>query len=520
MNPAIIAATAVIAIGAGLALGMYLRGQRAQKQLDSAENQAKRKLEEAKDKAEAVKRNASVEAKEYLLKARTKFEEETKAEKRELTEREKRLLQRDDNLDKKVDLLENKEKELRRREQSMASREQNVEKKSKEYQHLTEEAQKRLEFLAGMSREEAKKELISSLINEARHETVKELKIIEENLRDEADKKAKRIISIAIQRYAGDYIQERAISVINLPNDDMKGRIIGREGRNIRALEAATGVDLIIDDTPEAVVLSGFDPVRREVARIALQKLIEDGRIHPTRIEEVVKKANEEVNSSIKEAGDQALFDLGIHGLHPELTRLIGRLRYRYSFAQNVWRHSMEVGFLSGLMAAELGLNVKEARRAGLLHDIGKAVDHEVEGSHAAIGAQLARKYGESAKVLNAIASHHEEEQPQYVLSYLVAAADALSGARPGARREMMENYIRRLEDLEKISTSFPGVEKSYAIQAGREIRVLVEHKNVSDNEAVMLSKEIARKIEQELSYPGQIKVTVIRETRAVEYAK
>jgi len=324
----------------------------------------------------------------------------------------------------------------------------------------------------------------------------------------------------AIQRYAGEHVQERAVTVVQLPSDDLKGRLIGREGRNIRALEAATGVDLIIDDTPEAIVLSSFDPVRREIARTAVEALVSDGRIHPGRIEEVLEKAREQVEQSIREAGEQAIFELGIHGMHPELVRLVGSLKYRYSFAQNVWRHSIECGYLCGLMAAELGLNIKQARRAGLLHATGKAVDHEVEGGHAVIGGALARKFGESPKVANAIASHHEDEKPESVLAHLVAASDALSGARPGARREMLESYVKRLQDLEHIAQSFPGVEKTYAIQAGREIRVLVEQGTVSDDGAVILSREIAKKIEQEMTYPGQIKVMVVRETRAIEYAK
>ncbi|HXC92678.1 MAG TPA: ribonuclease Y, partial [Geobacteraceae bacterium] len=348
----------------------------------------------------------------------------------------------------------------------------------------------------------------------------KKIKLIEEEAKETADKKSKEIISLAIQRYAGEYVAERTVSVVPLPSDEMKGRIIGREGRNIRALEAATGIDLIIDDTPEAVILSGFNPVRREVARIALEKLITDGRIHPGRIEDVVHKAEEEVEQAIKDAGEQAAFDLGVHGIHPEILRLIGRLRYRTSYSQNVYQHSLEVAFLCGIMAAELGINVKQAKRAGLLHDLGKAVDHEVEGSHAVIGAELARKYGESPKIVHAIMAHHEDEKPNSVLAVLVQAADALSGARPGARREMMETYVKRLEDLEKISTSFAGVTNAFAIQAGREIRVMVSSEEVTDETAVILAKDIAKKIEADMTYPGQIKVNVIRETRAIEYAR
>jgi ribonuclease Y len=356
--------------------------------------------------------------------------------------------------------------------------------------------------------------------NEAKLDAAKLIKVIEEEAKETADKKSKEIISLAIQRYAGEYVAERTVSVVPLPSDEMKGRIIGREGRNIRALEAATGIDLIIDDTPEAVILSGFNPVRREVARIALEKLIADGRIHPGRIEEVVRKAEEEVELAIKDAGEQAAFDLGVHGIHPEVLKLIGRLRYRTSYSQNIYQHSLEVAFLCGIMAAELGINVKQAKRAGLLHDLGKAVDHEVEGSHAVIGAELARKYGETPKIVHAIMAHHEDEKPNSVLAVLVQAADALSGARPGARREMMETYVKRLDDLEKISTSFAGVTNAFAIQAGREIRVMVSSEEVTDETAILLAKDIAKKIEADMTYPGQIKVNVIRETRAIEYAR
>ena len=378
----------------------------------------------------------------------------------------------------------------------------------------------KLETISGMSATEAKKELMNAMEDEAKHDAAKIIRQIEEEARETADKKAKEIMALAIQRYAGEYVAERTVSVVPLPSDEMKGRIIGREGRNIRALEAATGIDLIIDDTPEAVILSGFNPVRREVARLSLEKLIGDGRIHPGRIEEVVAKATEEVELSIKEAGEQAAFDLGVHGIHPEVLKLIGRLKYRTSYTQNVYQHSLEVAFLCGIMAAELGINVKQAKRAGLLHDLGKAVDHEVEGSHAVIGAELARKYGESPKIVHAIMAHHEDEKPTTVLAVLVQAADALSGARPGARREMMETYVKRLEDLERIATSFGGVQSSFAIQAGREIRVMVSSDQVTDETAVIMARDIAKKIEAEMTYPGQIKVNVIRETRAVEYAR
>ncbi|MBU2538256.1 MAG: ribonuclease Y, partial [Proteobacteria bacterium] len=383
-----------------------------------------------------------------------------------------------------------------------------------------EEQRVQLEKISGISREEAKKQLTDSIESEARMEAAKMVVKIESEMKMQADKKAKDIIALAISRYAGDYVAEKTVSVVPLPNEEMKGRIIGREGRNIRAIEAATGIDIIIDDTPEAVILSGFNPVRREVARQSLERLITDGRIHPARIEEIVEKVSEELEVTMREAGEQATFDVGAHGVNLELIKLLGRLKYRTSYGQNVLQHSLEVAFLCGVMAAELGIDVKRAKRAGLLHDIGKAVDHEIEGSHASIGADLAKKYGESSVIVHAIAAHHEDIAPDGVLDVLVQSADALSGARPGARKEMLESYVKRLEDLEKIANSFKGVEKSYAIQAGREVRIIVNSGVVSDAEAMIVSKDIVKKIEQELTYPGQIRVTVIRETRAVEYAK
>ncbi len=392
--------------------------------------------------------------------------------------------------------------------------------KQSEYESLLVKHRQELERLAGITSEEAKQTLINTMEEEAKHDAAKILRRIESETREAAARKAQEIIGLAVKRYAGDFVAEKTVSVVNLPNEEMKGRIIGREGRNIRAIEAATGIDIIIDDTPEAVILSGFNPVRREVAKIALERLIEDGRIHPARIEEMVEKVNKEIEVSIREAGEQAAFDVGVHGIDPELVKLIGRLKYRSSYAQNVLQHSREVSFICGIMAAELGLNVKEAKRAGLLHDIGKAVDHEIEGPHALIGADLAKKYGEPSGVVHAIASHHEEIPPETPISILVQAADTLSGARPGARQEMLESYVKRLEDLEKVALSFNGVTKSYAIQAGREIRIIVEGKVIDDDHSFLLCKDIAKKIEKELTYPGQIKVTVIRETRAVEYAR
>ena len=410
--------------------------------------------------------------------------------------------------------------ELNRRDQTVRNREKAITDKEAEHQALIDEARGRLEAVAGLTREEAKRTLIEEMVGQARHDAARHIRIVEEEAREESDRRAKRIISIAIERLAGEFVAERTVSVIALPTDEMKGRIIGREGRNIRAIEAATGVDIIIDDTPEAVVISCHNPIRREIARVALERLISDGRIHPGRIEEVVRKAEQDVEESIKEAGQRALIEVGVHGVHPELTKLLGMLKYRYSYAQNVLMHSIEAAFICGAMAAELGLNEKQARRAALLHDIGKALTHEVEGSHALIGGELARKYGESAKIVNAIAAHHEEVKAETILAPLVDAADALSGARPGARREVLESYVKRLEDLETIAKSFKGVDKCFAVQAGREMRVIVEPNQVSDEDATMLARDVARKIETDMTYPGQIRVTVIRETRATELAK
>jgi ribonuclease Y len=408
---------------------------------------------------------------------------------------------------------------LSQQEKALEKRTRKIRQQEQEYQTLISEQKEQLERISTLTAEQAKELLLRAMENEARYEGAKLIKRIENEAKEEADKKAKKILGTAIQRYAADYVAERTVSVVQLPSDEMKGRIIGREGRNIRALEAATGIDLIIDDTPEAVILSGFNPVRREVARLALTRLIADGRIHPARIEDVVKKVTQEIDAAIKEAGEQAAFDLGVHGIHNELIRTIGRLKYRTSYSQNVLQHSVEVGFLAGTMASELGLKEKLARRMGLLHDIGKAIDHEVEGPHAVIGSKLAKKYGEAVNVVNAIAAHHEDIPPVTVYDILVQAADGLSGARPGARKELLENYVKRLEDLESIATSFRGVDGAYAIQAGRELRVIVESGKVSDEEAILMSRDIVKKIEEALTFPGQIKITVIRETRAVEYA-
>ena len=519
MNIDIILA-AVIAIIVGGLLGAFLKGKSSGSKLATAERDAAQILDAAKKDAETLRKEAEIEAKDEVFKAKAEWEEEAKESRRELQSQEKRLVQKEENLDRKVAQIDEREGDLARREQSLADRDRNLQQKASEVDALIVEQRARLERISGLSSEEAKQQLIATMESEARHDAAKRLKQIEDEAKETADKNAKKIISLAIQRYAGDYVAEKTINSVALPSDEMKGRIIGREGRNIRAIEAATGIDLIIDDTPEAVIISGFNPVRREVARLALERLIADGRIHPSRIEEVVKKAEQEVDTAIREAGEQATFDVGVHGIHPEIVKLIGRLKYRTSYGQNVLQHSIEVSFLCGIMAAELGINVKQAKRAGLLHDIGKAVDHEIEGSHALIGADLARKYGESPNIVQALAAHHEDQKPESILDVLVQASDALSGARPGARREMLETYVKRLNDLERIGTSFGGVTSCYAIQAGREIRVMVSSDEVSDDQSYVLAKDIARKIEDEMTYPGQIKVNVIRETRATDYAK
>ncbi len=498
----------------------WLRRKQRRIQMELAQSTAVRITEEAKKEANAIKREAEIQARDSILQAKMDFEKEVRETRRELQALEKRLVNKEESLDKRVETVERREAELGRREASVKVREKTVEEKGTECGRLVDEARRQLERAAGMTREEAKKSLIDQMVEEAKHESAKRIRVVEEEAREESVRKGQKIVALAIERLAGDFVAERTVTVVPLPNDDMKGRIIGREGRNIRALEAATGIDLIVDDTPESVIISGHNPIRREIARLSLEKLISDGRIHPGRIEEVVRKAEQEVDEAIREAGQKAIFDVGVHGIHPELIKLLGRLKYRYSYAQNVLLHSIEAAFICGMMAAELGLNEKQARRAALLHDIGKAVDHEVEGSHAIIGAELARKYGESPKIVNAIAAHHEDVKAETILAPLVDAADALSGARPGARREMLETYVRRLEELERICNSFKGVEKSYAVQAGREIRIIVQNDAVSDEEAALMARDMARKIENEMTYPGQIKVTVIREVRAVDYAR
>ena len=506
--------------GIGYVIGNLLRKKYTDSLTARAEELANKIVEDAKRQSENIAKEATLQAKDVVYQAKADFERESKEMRSDLVILEKRLQQKDENLENKMNLFDQRDAELVKKEQVVIARDQASTVKEQKIGELHEQARLKLEEISGMTASEAKQFLMDSMIDEAKFDVAKRIRVIEEEARETADKKSKEILALAIQRYAGEYVAERTVSVVALPSDEMKGRIIGREGRNIRALEAATGIDLIIDDTPEAVILSGFNPVRREVAKLSLEKLIADGRIHPGRIEEVVAKATEEVEQAIKEAGDQAAFDLGVHGVHPEILKLIGRLRYRTSYSQNVYQHSLEVAFICGIMAAELGINVKQAKRAGLLHDLGKAVDHEVEGSHAVIGADIARKYGESPKIIHAILAHHEDEKPATVLAVLVQAADALSGARPGARREMMETYVKRLEDLERIATSFGGVTNSFAIQAGREIRVMVSSDEVSDERTLILAKDIAKKIEAEMTYPGQIKIHVIRETRAVDYAR
>jgi len=501
-------------------LGMLLRQQLNKSRQANAEKDAVRIVEDGRREAEAIRKEATLQAKDAVLQAKGEWEAEARELRRELQAQEKRLTQKEDHLDRRTEQAEERTEQLGKRERDLLEAGQQLARKEQELSGKIAEQNQVLERISGMTAEEAKQQLINAMESEARHDAARRIKQIEDEAKETADKKAKKVLALAIQRFAGDFVAEKTVSVVPLPTDEMKGRIIGREGRNIRALEAATGIDLIIDDTPEAVIISGFNPVRREVARLSLERLIVDGRIHPARIEEVVNKAQEDVDNTIREAGEQATFDVGVHGINPEIIKLLGRLKYRTSYGQNVLQHSIEVAFLCGIMAAELGINVKQAKRAGLLHDIGKAVDHEIEGSHAVIGADLARKHGESAKIVHAIGAHHEDEKPETVLAVLTQAADALSGARPGARREILETYVKRLQDLERIGTGFPGCSSCYAIQAGREIRVMVASDEVSDAQSHVLARDIAKKIEADMTYPGQIKVNVIRETRAVEYAK
>ncbi|MCG6931783.1 MAG: ribonuclease Y [Desulfofustis sp.] len=504
----------------GVMFGFFLRKRFIEGHTQNIKEQARQLIETAIVEAEQLKKEAQLQSKEDAYLVKQAAEEELKADRRELKEERLQLKKNQDQLKREWSSFDRKRTDLQAAEDALANREHEIEEKYKEVDNLVGRQRYELSRISGISQEEAKKLLMASLESQARMDASKRLAKIENEMKIEADRKAKNIIALAISRYAGDYVADKTVSMVPLPSDEMKGRIIGREGRNIRAIEAATGIDIIIDDTPEAVILSGFNPVRREVARLALLQLINDGRIHPGRIEEVVAKVTKELDIDMREAGEQATFDVGAHGVHVELIKILGRLKYRTSYGQNVLHHSLEVAFLCGVMAAELGLDETLAKRAGLLHDIGKAVDHEVEGSHATIGRDLAKKYGEQEEIAYAIGSHHEDIPIQSVLDVLVQSADALSGARPGARKEMLQSYVKRLEDLEAIANSFSGVDKTYAIQAGRELRIIVNSDSVKDSDAVLLSQDIAKSIEQKLTYPGQIRVTVIRETRAVEYAK
>jgi ribonuclease Y len=515
-----IAGVVAVAAALGLLLHWLFVRRAAQRVLEEARRQAAKEVEEAGRTAAARLREADIAAKEKLLQARSEFEKASRQERNELETFERKLRDRDDGLSKRGQELERREKEATLLEKAVAGREKGLVSREEELARLVAEERQKLEHIAGLTVQQAKEELIRGLENEARMEAAHLVKRIEDESREQASKQAQRIIGMAVQRGASDYVAETTVSVVVLPSDDMKGRIIGREGRNIRALEMATGVDLIVDDTPEAVILSGFDPFRREIARVTLERLIVDGRIHPARIEEIAEKVKAELDERILQEGEAALLELKIPRMHPELTRLLGRLRYRTSYGQNVLQHSKEVAFLAGTMAAELKCNVAVAKRAGLVHDIGKAVDREMDGTHLEIGIDLLRKYGETEEVIHAMACHHGDYDPQTVEAVLVTAADGLSAARPGARREVLEAYVKRLEKLEEIASGFKGVQKCFAIQAGREIRIIVDSKKIADEQAIWLSRDIAKKIEQDLTYPGQIKVTVIRETRSIEYAK
>ncbi len=516
----ILAVAALLAAVLFLVFGLRFVRQERKRVLEASSREASQLIEDAKRQSETQMREAEVAAREKLLQARSEFEKVSRKQRSELEAQERRLTQKSDSLDKRSDELIRRDKELSQLDRSLVGREKSVEKREEELERMLDEERTKLEQIAGLTAQQAKDELVRVMEDEAKIEAAHIVKRIEDEAREQANRQAQRIIGMAVQRAASDYVSETTVSVVMLPNDEMKGRIIGREGRNIRALETATGVDLIVDDTPEAVILSGFDPFRREVARVALERLIVDGRIHPARIEEIVEKVKAEFETKILQEGESALLELGIPGMHPELIKLLGRLRYRTSYGQNVLQHSKEVAFLAGTMAAELKANIAVARRGGLLHDIGKAIDREMDGTHLQIGIDLLRKYGETEEVVHSMACHHGDYDPQTVEAVLVTAADALSAARPGARREVLETYVKRLEKLEEIASSFKGVQKTFAIQAGREIRIIVDSGKIGDEQALWLSKDIARKVEQELTYPGQIKVTVIRETRSVEYAR
>ena len=509
---------AAICVSGGV--GFYLNKHLNAKRIGDATELATRIVEESRKEAQAQKKEILLQGQDELFNQKRELEHEFKERERELKARDRKLQEQGERLEEKLEKATEKEHELLSVEKDLSKKERKLAELEETLNERIDEQEHRLQEVSGLTAEEARQRLFAEIESRTRHEAAKMMRLIEAEARETADRKAKEIIACSIQRYAGDYVGEHTVTAMTLPSEDMKGRIIGREGRNIRALEAATGVDLIIDDTPETVILSAYSPLRRQVAKMALERLIQDGRIHPARIEDVVHKCEQELEVQIREVGEQATFDAGVHGIHPELVRFLGQLRYRTSFTQNVLQHSLEVSALCGMMAAELGMDIKKAKRAGLLHDIGKAVDHEVEGPHALIGADLAKKYNESKEILHAIAAHHEDQRPETALAVLVQAADSLSGARPGARKELLESYVKRLEDLENIASEFDGVSKAYAIQAGREIRVMVNSENVDDDQTYMLCKGITGKIEENLTYPGQIRVTVIRERRAVGYAK
>ena len=508
------------AVALGLTAGFVAHRAATSKRMGDADELARRIVEESRKEAQAQKKELLLQGQDELFSQKRAMEHEFKELERELKARERKIQEQSERLEEKLEKATEKEHEILAVEKELTRKERQLEEKEELLDARIIEQERRLQEISGLSGAEAKEQLFAEIESRTRHEAARMMRVIESEAREIADRKAKEIIAGAIQRYAGDYVGEQTVTTVTLPSEDMKGRIIGREGRNIRAIEAATGVDLIIDDTPETVILSAYSPLRRQLAKMALERLIQDGRIHPARIEDIVQKCRQELDVQLREVGEQATFDAGVHGIHPEVVRLIGQLRYRTSFTQNVLQHSLEVAALCGMMAAELGMDIKKAKRAGLLHDIGKAVDHEVEGAHALIGADIAKKYGEGKDIIHAIAAHHEDQPPATALAVLCQAADSLSGARPGARKELLENYVKRLEELEGIATSFDGVAKAYAVQAGREIRVMVNSEDVDDDATYLLCKDITEKIEKNLTYPGQIRVTVIRERRAVGFAK
>jgi ribonucrease Y len=520
MNPLWTIVGAALGAVAAFGLGYLLRARLASSRLQGAEQQARAVLEQAAREAESVKRGAVLEGREEALRLKQQIERESQTARTDQLAAERLFQEKEVAFGRRVEVIEKKERDFKRLDQEVTQREAAVTERARELDVLATEQRQRLERIANLSAEEARAQLIGQIESEARAEAARHVTEIRDAAQRNAEREARKVLTLAIQRYAGDHASESSVSVVHLPSDDMKGRIIGREGRNIRSFETITGVDVIIDDTPEAVILSGFDPVRREIARLALERLVADGRIHPARIEEVVAKVKVEVENKIRELGEMACLEVGVHGIHPDLQNLLGRLQYRTSYGQNILRHSVEVAHLAGMMAAEIGMDQKMAKRGGLLHDIGKAIDHDHEGTHPALGMEVATRLGEPQPVLEAIGYHHDDYAGGSLWPVLISAADAISGARPGARRESLEIYIKRLESLEKIANTFPGVEKSYAIQAGREVRIMVEHHRVDDARAQNLAAEIARRIEKELEYPGQIRVTVIRETRAVDYAK